>query len=208
MIVTTLPLPVSPAVSGLTSRSTYGHRPIPRDAVRKPNSSETVLTLRRSLDTLAARRNTQQMAVSIARAAVVGVGLAALLMLAHRFYLVDAPWWSPVVLIVAALLIGVRNGTIARAGAFDAALDADRVLGLDERLSSALAFAQPELVRRAQRHQYGNDWTGAHAFGFVSARDVSHGARRNGYDTGARAGGRRGGARQRPQSQAGLSHFV
>lgn len=132
----------------------------PRDAVPQPDSSETILTLRRSLDTLATRRNTQQMAVSIARAAVVGIGLAALLMLAHRFYLVDAPWWSPVVLIVAALLIGVRNGTVARAGAFDAALDADRVLGLDERLSSALAFAQPELVRRAQRHKYGNDWAG------------------------------------------------
>ncbi|HEX8237022.1 MAG TPA: hypothetical protein VF600_13775 [Abditibacteriaceae bacterium] len=129
----------------------------PREAVPQPNSSETILTLRRSLDSLAARRNTQQMAICVARAAVVGVGLAALLMLAHRFYLVDAPWWSPVVLVVAALLIGVRNGAVARAGAFDAALDADRVLGLDERLSSALAFAQPELVRRAQRHPYGSD---------------------------------------------------
>jgi hypothetical protein len=145
----------------------------PRDAVPAQNPSDTVLTLRRSLDTLAARRNTQQMAASIARAAVVGVTLAALLMLAHRFFIVDAPWWSPVVLIVAALLIGVRNGTVARAGAFDAALDADRVLGLDERLSSALAFAQPELVRRAQRHQYGNDWT-AHARSVLFPRVTYH----------------------------------
>jgi hypothetical protein len=133
--------------------------PIPRDAVRKPNSSETVLTLRRSLDTLAARRNTQQMAVSIARAAVVGVGLAALLMLAHRFYLVMRRGGRRLCSLSRRCSSGCATAPSRAPGAFDAALDADRVLGLDERLSSALAFAQPELVRRAQRHQYGNDWT-------------------------------------------------
>jgi hypothetical protein len=50
------------------------------------------------------------------------------------------------------------------------------------RLSSALAFAQPELVRRAQRPSIRQRLDGARAFGFVSACHLSNCARWSVHD--------------------------
>jgi hypothetical protein len=143
----------------------------PRDAVPPRNSStpspdtsatgttDAGTTLRHHLSLLAARRNARHLWLSVARAAVVGTMLAAVLMLAHRLYLVDAPWWAPVILVAASLVIGYRNGTLRRAGLFDAALDADHTLGLQERLSSAIAFVQPDSVRRVKAARANGVWS-------------------------------------------------
>ncbi len=127
----------------------------PRNAVSHPPDpmADAGTILRRSLDRLASRRNARQVWNALARSLAWGAGLAALLMLAHRLYIVDAEWWAPVAIVAASLVIGWRNGTLRRAGAFDAALDADRALGLQERLSSAIAFAQPDLVRQTRSLQ-------------------------------------------------------
>ncbi len=126
----------------------------PRDAVPVPPRPdadalrESGIHLRGSLDRLAARRNARQMISALARALAVGTGLSALLVLCHRAYLIDLPGWLPIALIALSLVAGFVDGARRRIGAFDAALDADRVLGLRERLSSAIAFAQPELLHR------------------------------------------------------------
>lgn len=117
------------------------------DATVNP-SHDSVVVLRHNLDRLAARRNQQRLWQALAQSAVWGVGAATLLVLAYRCYLLDGEWWEPLLIIGAALIIGYRNGLLRRSGAFDAALDADRSLDLQERLSSAFAFIQPDAVRR------------------------------------------------------------
>jgi hypothetical protein len=133
----------------------------PRDAVSASSQNNlAVTTLRRQLDALAARRNARQNWQALTRALSVGVGLAAALMLAHRLFVIDVPLWAPIALVLVSFVVGIRNGWLGRAGAFDAAVDADRVLGLNERLSSAIAFAQPELVRRRQNQMQPTDFLG------------------------------------------------
>jgi hypothetical protein len=105
-------------------------------------------TLRRNLDRLATRRDLQRLWQAMVRALMVGVGISALAVLAYRFYLINGEWWMIAIIIGLAALIGLRNGLSARSGPFDAALDADRALGMQERLSSALAFTDPAAVRR------------------------------------------------------------
>lgn len=123
----------------------------PRDAVplrSDPSSVESGAILRRSLDRLAARRNARQMISALARSLAVGTGLSAVLVLCHRAYLIDLPLWLPIAIVALSFVVGWIDGARRHVGAFDAALDADRVLGLRERLSSAIAFAQPELLHR------------------------------------------------------------
>lgn len=119
-------------------------------------TSDPAGVLRHSLDRLAARRNAQRMWRAIAGALVWGVGFCALAVLAYRFFLINGEWWMLLFPIITSLLIGYRNGQLARAGTFDAALEADRSLGLEERLSSALAFTHPDVVRRGHRVNNGS----------------------------------------------------
>lgn len=104
--------------------------------------------LRRTLDRLAMRRNRLRFWNEIARALCWGVGFAALGVLAYKFYLLDGEWWMVALPILLSALVGYRNGVMKRAGAFDAALDADQTLDLNDRLASALAFTHPELIRQ------------------------------------------------------------
>ena len=122
------------------------------------SSAEAASTLRHNLNRLTSRRNQQTLWREVARSLMVGTGLAAVAVLAHRFYLVDGEWWMPALLLVAALAIGIRNGLSHRSGLFAAAIDADQSLGLQDRLSSALAFVQPDAVRRAQPVRVGANW--------------------------------------------------
>ncbi|MDF2441349.1 MAG: hypothetical protein JWN98_2333 [Abditibacteriota bacterium] len=123
----------------------------PRDAIPTSDSqpgADAATRLARNLERLAARRNTQRLLQSIVRALIPGVAVAALGILAHRFYLIDGEAWMAIAVLIAALGIGYRNGMLQKRGSFAAALDADRALNLNDRLSSALAFAQPEAVQR------------------------------------------------------------
>ncbi|HVF10228.1 MAG TPA: hypothetical protein VNA16_05465 [Abditibacteriaceae bacterium] len=122
------------------------------------SATEAASTLRHNLNRLNLRRNQQTLWREVARALMVGTALAALAVLAYRFYLVDGEWWMPALLLVAALAIGIRNGLARRSGLFAAALEADQSLGLQDRLSSALAFVQPDAVRRAQPVRAGGNW--------------------------------------------------
>lgn len=117
----------------------------PRDAIIAPSqfSPQNGTALQARLQSLAKRRNAQRLWNRVIRALCVGVALAALVMLLHRFYIIDAPFWLPPLLVGATALFGVFDGLRNRAGTFEAALDADRVLGLRERLSSALIFVAP-----------------------------------------------------------------
>ena len=118
----------------------------PREAIIAPSqfSPQNGSALQARLQGLARRRNAQRLWNRIIRALCVGVSLAALVMLLHRFYVIDAPFWLPPLLVGASALFGVFDGLRNRAGTFEAALDADRVLGLRERLSSALIFVAPD----------------------------------------------------------------
>lgn len=100
-------------------------------------------TLQKNLARLAARRNALVLWLSIARALSWGLGLAALPVLAYRFYLVDGPAWVPAIPVLLSIVAGWRIGMLARRNSFETALEADEKLGLKERLSSAYAFAAP-----------------------------------------------------------------
>ena len=113
------------------------------------STPDASVTLQANLARLASRRNVVALWLSIARALSWGLGAAALIVLAYRFYLVDGPIWVPAIPIVLSILVGWRIGNMARYDTFEAALEADEKLGLKEHLSSALAFAQPDAVRRA-----------------------------------------------------------
>lgn len=123
----------------------------PRDAVPASETqpgADAATRLARNLERLAARRNTQRLLQAMVRALVPGIAIAALGVLAHRFYLIDGEAWMPIAVVIAALGVGYRNGMLQKRGSFAAALDADRALDLNDRLSSALAFAQPDAVQR------------------------------------------------------------
>ncbi|MDQ3812415.1 MAG: hypothetical protein M3347_00520 [Armatimonadota bacterium] len=123
----------------------------PRDAIFPGTApADSAAVLQRNLDRLTVRRNRQRMWKAMTRALTWGVGLAALVVLAYRFYLIDGEWWQPLVIIAFSLVIGYRNGLLQRSGPFAAAMDADRSLGLEDRLSSALAFVQPDAVRHVR----------------------------------------------------------
>ncbi|HEX8550724.1 MAG TPA: hypothetical protein VF681_04135 [Abditibacteriaceae bacterium] len=107
--------------------------------------------LRPVLERLAARFNQRQLRAALVRALAVGFALCAVLMLLHRLYLADVTPFIIAVILGASALIGWRNGTVERANVFRAALDADRALGLNDRLSSAAAFAFPAEVQTSQR---------------------------------------------------------
>ncbi len=116
-------------------------------------ATETATLLRTRLERLATRRNTRTLQHQLALTITVGAIICAPLLFAHHLLLIDLPLWIPIAILALAFIIGLMRGLTRRVGTFEAALDADRVLGLDERLSSALAFAQPEEWKRAQgRH--------------------------------------------------------
>ena len=100
-------------------------------------------TLQKNLSRLAARRNALVLWLSIARALSWGLIIAAIPVLAYRFYLVEGAAWIPAIPILLSIAVGIRNGVLARRDAFATALEADEILGLKERLSSAYAFAVP-----------------------------------------------------------------
>ncbi|HEX8832646.1 MAG TPA: hypothetical protein VF719_00525, partial [Abditibacteriaceae bacterium] len=111
--------------------------------------------LERNLRVLAQRGNRQRLLHALVRSLAVGVALCAWLLLLHRLYLADV---SPLVfatILLASAIIGYRNGTLRRNTIFDAAQDAERALGLEERLSSAVAFSFPHEVRREKHEQSG-----------------------------------------------------
>jgi hypothetical protein len=133
----------------------------PRDAVAPSDSlAGSGQRLSHNLQKVAARRNALRMRQAIVRALIPAVALAAGGTLAYRFYFIDSAWWMPVALIVAALAIGYRNGRLQQRGIFDAAVEADSHLHLEDRLSSALAFSQPQSVQRAQKVATPQDWKG------------------------------------------------
>lgn len=131
---------------------------LPREALA--TSSESGAQLHRHLDRLAARRNAQMLWQETARALCWGCGLAALGVLAYKLYLVDGLWWQPLLIVLFAALVGWRNGALKRAGTFEAALDADNTLDLNDRLASALAFTYPHEVQRRQQKAAHNSLLG------------------------------------------------
>ena len=150
----------------------------PRDAMLPPDAPAAGVVLRRNLDRLMVRRNQQRMVKALAAALTWGVGVSALGVLAYRLYIIDGEWWQPLVIIAVSLVIGYRNGLLQRSGPFDAALDADRSLGLQDRLSSALAFVQPELVQRVRPERPQGLWPRLRAllFPHLSYVTAPHGA--------------------------------
>lgn len=118
----------------------------PREAVT--SNSDAGAMLHRHLDRLATRRNTLLLWQEITRALCWGAAVAALMVLAYKFYLVDGVWWQPALVVLFSGLIGWRSGVLRRASTFDAALDADQTLNLKDRLASALAFTHPNEVTR------------------------------------------------------------
>ncbi len=108
--------------------------------------------LQERLGVLARRRNTQKLSRALIRAAIPGVGLAAFSTLLYKLHIIpDGPVWAPAAMVGASLLWGLKNGLSQRAGTFVAACDADRALGLDDRLGSALSFVAPAQIQRQTR---------------------------------------------------------
>jgi len=132
------------ASAGLSRPTTDS--PAPRDS----SSDDASKILGAQLNRLATRRNARTMQHQLALSVAIGAAVCVPLLVAHRLLLIDLDWWIPAAILSLAVVIGIVRGLSRRIGTFEAALDADRVLGLDERLSSALAFAQPEEWRRSQ----------------------------------------------------------
>lgn len=108
--------------------------------------------LQERLGVLARRRNTQKLSRALIRAAIPGVGLAAFSTLLYKLHIIsDGPVWAPAAMVSVSLLWGLKNGLSQRAGTFVAACDADRALGLDDRLGSALSFVAPAQIQRQTR---------------------------------------------------------
>jgi hypothetical protein len=110
------------------------------------------------MNRLATRRNTWQLWRDVARALAFGATLCALLVFAHRLLLLDLDVWVIFAIMSAATIFGVLQGLSRRVGAFEAALDADRSLGLNERLSSAIAFTQPSVKRTQSSTHSSTTW--------------------------------------------------
>ena len=125
-------------------------REVPTPQVPTPRNADAAKTLRVQLERLATRRNARSLRHELSLCIAIGATICAPLLLLHRLLVIDLPLWIPAAVLILSFAIGIVRGVRKRVGVFEAALDADRVLGLDERLSSALAFAQPEEWRRAQ----------------------------------------------------------
>jgi hypothetical protein len=108
-----------------------------------PGTGAAGALLQANLTRLASRRNALVLWRSIAQALSWGLGIAAIFVLAYRFYIVDGPAWIPAIPILFSLGIGLRLGVLQRRGAFCTALEADEKLDLKETLSSAYAFSAP-----------------------------------------------------------------
>lgn len=102
--------------------------------------------LRRRLEVLTQRLNLLRLMNSLSRTLLVGVTLSALLLLAHKLYLLNVPMSLPIALLVIAGVAGWLWWRARRATLFEAAMDADAKLKLNERLSSAIAFVEPEQI--------------------------------------------------------------
>ncbi len=116
-----------------------------------PSAAQTAAgaALQGRLGVLVRRRNAQKMSRAVVRAAIPGVGVAALSVLLYKLHIIpDGPVWAPAAMVGLTLAWGFKNGWSQRAGTFAAACDADRALGLDDRLGSALAFVAPAQIQR------------------------------------------------------------
>lgn len=102
--------------------------------------------LRRRLEVLTQRLNCLRLATALSRTLLVGVTLSAMLLLAHKLYLLNVPSWLPLALLVITGSAGWLWWRARRATLFEAAMDADAKLKLHERLSSAIAFVEPEQI--------------------------------------------------------------
>jgi hypothetical protein len=102
--------------------------------------------LRRRLEAVTGRLNRIRLMTSLSRTLLVGVTLSAILLLAHKLYILNVPIGLPVALLVLTGIAGWLWGWARRATLFEAAMDADAKLKLDERLSSAIAFVEPEQI--------------------------------------------------------------
>ena len=126
---------------------------------RADADADAAKTLRAQLERLATRRNARSLRHQLSLSIAIGATVCVPLLILHRLQLADLPFWIPVAILGLALAVGIVRGLAKRIGTFEAALDADRVLGLDERLSSALAFTQPEEWQRAQNRNAQNRQT-------------------------------------------------
>ncbi len=102
--------------------------------------------LRRRLEVLTQRLNRLRLATALSRTLLVGVTLSAILLLAHKLYLLNVPMLLPIALLVVTGGTGLLWWRARRATLFEAAMDADAKLKLNERLSSAIAFIEPEQI--------------------------------------------------------------
>ncbi|MCS6861066.1 MAG: hypothetical protein NZT92_12185 [Abditibacteriales bacterium] len=102
--------------------------------------------LRRRLDMLTQRLNLLRLITSLSRTLLVGVTVSAILLLAHKLYILNVPPWLPIALLVFTAGAGLLWWRAQRATLFEAAMDADARLKLNERLSSAIAFVEPEQI--------------------------------------------------------------
>jgi DNA repair exonuclease SbcCD ATPase subunit len=103
-------------------------------------------TLRRRLELLTKRLNLLRLETALSRTLLVGVTLSAVLLLLHKLYVVNVPMWLPLTLLVVTGGAGLMWWRARRATLFEAAMDADAKLQLRERLSSAIAFVEPEQI--------------------------------------------------------------
>ena len=108
--------------------------------------------LKHALTRLMRRLNWLRMEFCLTRSYVVGLLLAVAVLALHKTYLISSSVWAPVAIVVVTGLVGLEWWRRRRANLFETAIEADRQLGLKEKLSSGVAFTDPSLVRRkAQR---------------------------------------------------------
>ncbi len=155
----------SAGLSRPTSQPTPDSLPSQNPSPNSSSPDESATFLRTRLEKLAARRNARSMQHEVARAVTVGALLCAPLLLSHHFLIIDLATEIPVAIMLLAFGVGMIRGWLKRVGTFEVALDADRVLGLDERLSSALAFAQPEEWKLARSRSAHKSATSSTRFG-------------------------------------------
>src|SRR5687767_4361450 len=106
------------------SSSTYAS-PAPQSTLM--SGAGTVL--QKNLAQLTSRRNALVLWHAIAGALSWGLGAAALLVLAYRFYLVEYPLLITVVPLALSIVIGARLGLLAKRNTLATALEADEKLG-------------------------------------------------------------------------------
>jgi hypothetical protein len=107
-------------------------------------SFSTASTLQTNLQRIATRRHGVNLFVEVARALTWGLGVAVLMILAYRFYLVDGAVWLPTLPIFSSLFFGWYRGRLCRGSDLEVAIEADGILGWKDQLSSAFAFVRPD----------------------------------------------------------------